>query len=91
MGAFVRDRVLLETIATMMDYNTRVKENSVYLMKLGSHVRVSACKWVIFIVYRFPVIDPRDYIPYKVLSIPKKINGKYFSLKEIPHTVVWAD
>ena len=72
LGSFARDRVLLETIVNIINYDVKMKKNALYLMKIGSQVRVSACKWIIFIQYTFPVLDPRDFVPYKLLSIPKK-------------------
>ena len=91
LGTFARDRVLLDTIINIMNYDVKMKKNALYLMKIGSNVRVSACKWIIFIQYKFPILDPRDFVPYKLLSIPKKVNDNYFVLKNIPNTVTWSD
>ena len=85
------ETALLETVRNLINYDIKIKKNALYLMKVGAKVKVSACKWIIFIQYKFPVLDPRDYVPYKVISIPKKINNNYFSLEKIPHYITWGE
>ena len=40
LGSFARDRVLLETIVNIINYDVKMKKNALYLMKIGSQVRV---------------------------------------------------
>ena len=90
MGSFSRDPIFLRTIQDLLDYKVKKKKNSLYLMKLASKINVESCHWVILITYKFPVLEPTDYSPRKVLSMPKEIDGKFFELETIPHVVTWA-
>ena len=91
MGAFARDPIFLETIQEMMDYKLKQKQNSLYLMKISSKIDVEACHWVIFVSYKFPVFDVIDFVPRRVLSIPKEIKGKFFELENIPYVITWGE
>ena len=91
MGSFARDPVFLQTIWNMMDYKSRNKRDSLYLMKISSKIQVHACQWVILVSYKFPVLESIDLIPRRVLSIPKDIKGKFFELQHIPHVVSWGE
>ena len=90
MGPFAKDPVFLETVSSMMDYGVRNKKDSLYLMKINSKIQVQACHWIIFVSYKFPVLETLDFTPRKVLSIPREIKGKFFELQEIPYVVTWA-
>lgn len=90
MGSFTRDPIFLKTIQNLLDYKVRIKKNSLYLMKLASKIDVEACHWAILIKYKFPVLEPTDYEPKRILSMPKQISGKFFELEHLPHVITWA-
>ena len=90
MGSFARDPVFLKEISNMMDHGMRNKKDILYLMKISSKIQVQTCHWVIFISYTFPVLEPTNFIPHKVLSMPKQIKGKFFVLSELPYVITWG-
>ena len=51
---------------------------------------MESCHWIIFVSYKFPVLQTTDFTPRRALSVPKEIKGKYFSLEHVPYMVTWG-
>ena len=91
MGPLARDSAFLKTVHDLMNPTKVNKRNILYLMKISATVNMQACHHHITITYKFPILNPHDFNPKKVISIPKKINGKYFQLAKLPYVVAFAD
>ena len=92
MGPLARDPSFLQAVSRLMNVGgVQAKANVLYLMKIGSILEVMACNFNIKIIYKFPVLKSPDYIPWRVLSVPKEIKGKYFELSEVPYIITWSD
>ena len=92
IGPLARDPSFLKTVNTLMNADgINAKDNIMYLMKIGSKTEVMACNHVITITYRFPILKKADYTPWRVLSVPKQIKGKYFELSNVPYIVMWGE
>ena len=90
MGSFARDPIFLQTISNMLDYKVRNKSDILFLMKIASKIKVSVCHWVIFIAYKFPILEASDFVARKALSTPRELDGKYFALQHVPYVVTWG-
>ena len=78
LSTLSRDAQFLETIASMMPQSTKVKPDSLYLMKVGSEAKVEVCELDVIISYHFPVLETPDFQPFYVVSIPKMVKSKFF-------------
>ena len=90
MGPLSRDKAFIKSIVELMGYDSRKKRNNLFLLKLGAKVEVEICHWAITIMYKFPFLETQSFTPYRTLSIPKKIKGKFFELEEVPHLITWS-
>ena len=92
MGPLARDPSFLQAVSRLMNVGgVQSKANVLYLMKIGSILEVMACHFKIRIIYKFPVLKSPDYIPWRVVSVPKEIKGKYFELSEVPYIITWGN
>ena len=69
----------------------RNDKNGLYLLKLAAKVKVVVCHWHIVFTYDFPVFDENEFMPRRVFSLPKKINGGYYQLETVPYVITWAE
>ena len=92
MGPLARDPSFLKTVNTLMNADgINAKDSILYLMKIGSKTEVMACNHMVTITYRFPILKKADYTPWRAMSVPKKIKGKYFELSKLPYIVMWGE
>ena len=90
IGPLARDKSFIKNIIKLMDYDHRHKINSLHLMKISAKTDLEICHWAITVVYKFPILKQTDFRPYKTISIPKIIKGKYFELVDLPHLITWS-
>ena len=90
MGALAKDQVFIDTILSLMDHDTRLKRNSLYLMKLASEITVEKCGSNIIFSYIFPILDQHEYRSMRIYNIPKLVNRKCFQLANLPYAACWA-
>ena len=90
MGPLGRDLTFLRAVNILVNGGVGVKPNSLYLMKIGSKIDMEACQTHITIIYKFPVLLLTDFVPKRTISVPKKINGKFFQLAEMPYMITWS-
>ena len=90
VGPLGRDRAFLKAVKDLMGSDINQKENNLYLMKLGAKVEVESCLLQIRVTYKFPILNKQNFVPRKVMSIPKQIAGTFFELVNIPYMITWA-
>ena len=90
IGPLARDRVFIKNIVKLMDYDYKLKKNSLHLMKISAKTDLEICHWAITVVYKFPILKQDELKPYRTINIPKVIKGKYFELVDLPYLVTWS-